>query len=984
MQALYRLVFWSGGQPLGKMQMFVRILILLAALTAVASFGTRLAFLAESENDYLRVAVVGPMSGPNAQIGTAMRQGAELYADVINSQGGIDGMKIAIDVYDDKNDEKAVADVVTKAVANKRVQAVVGHWSPDVLKAASGIYDKTGVVAVTPSSTDADILAGSKWTFSALYSTTNEARFLANYSRNVLGHRLASIIYDEAGTGAAMAENFEQTYLRFGTAIRYKWTYDHTSPKADEQIEAIVKELVDKKDAGVLFLAMRDVEAAKLIKRMRDERVRNLLIAPNTLATDSFKNLLAAAPGTGADIAAYTNGMIVSAPLLFDTANEAASNFRSGYIAKFKPQPDWVAAYAYDSVGAVVAGLREGMKGGTEDPLALRGKVREYLESRKSANSIVQGISGGTYFDEKGLAQKPVLVGLYNGQNIISALTQLQPIKPSAGGNFIEELRKGRVLYVNDRFMYKTNVVYTGVQVNDISGFEIKENRYTMDFLIWFRYRGKFEPQDITFKNAVDPIKLEKPLDERVVDDLTYRLYQVKGKFSLDFTDTNREYGTHIAGVSFTHNTLNQNNLLYVLDVLGMGFDTGATALDKIKEARALNPNLGWLMERAWISQDVVAKGTRGDPEYVGYGAAEPEFSKVDLGVLLTPAEFKARDVIPQEFFIYIGIFGLLGAIFAVAMDRKEKGRFWAVQSWIMRVVAWPALLLAAGNIALSLAFRNLPEHMIGPILMCYSMMWWIVPARLLGIATERFVWQPLEDHTERAIPNVIRSFASVVIYSFAGFGIIAFVFDEQLTSLLASTGLLAMIVGLAIQSNIANIFSGIVINLERPFNVGDWIQIGDVEEGKVVDITWRTTRIMTRDGYLIAVPNGQVSESQIHNFDSFDCVRLELKMQLDGALPPRETAAIMQNALNKFEGILDSPEREVRFRGVKWETECWIGEYELEFWINNYGERESVSEKVLEYMYAALRANGITFGAPMTDEDVPDGLVMRAREVRV
>jgi small-conductance mechanosensitive channel len=191
------------------------------------------------------------------------------------------------------------------------------------------------------------------------------------------------------------------------------------------------------------------------------------------------------------------------------------------------------------------------------------------------------------------------------------------------------------------------------------------------------------------------------------------------------------------------------------------------------------------------------------------------------------------------------------------------------------------------------------------------------------------------------------------------------------------------MIVGLAIQSNIANIFSGIVINLERPFNVGDWIQIGEIEEGKVVDITWRTTRIMTRDGYLIAVPNGQVSESQIHNFDSFDCVRLELKMQLDGALPPRETAELMQSALNKYEGILDNPEREVRFRGVVRDYEGWIGEYELEFWIDNYGEREAISEHVLEYMYAALRAAGITFGAPLTEDEIPERLKIAVAEAR-
>jgi len=90
--------------------------------------------------------------------------------------------------------------------------------------------------------------------------------------------------------------------------------------------------------------------------------------------------------------------------------------------------------------------------------------------------------------------------------------------------------------------------------------------------------------------------------------------------------------------------------------------------------------------------------------------------------------------------------------------------------------------------------------------------------------------------------------------------------------------------------------------------------------------------------------------------------VRLELKLQLDGSLPPRETAAILQSALDECEGMVESPVPEVRFAGVTWNY-GWIAEYELEFWINNYGEREVISEKVLEKMYDTLHEHGILFG---------------------
>ena len=193
----------------------------------------------------------------------------------------------------------------------------------------------------------------------------------------------------------------------------------------------------------------------------------------------------------------------------------------------------------------------------------------------------------------------------------------------------------------------------------------------------------------------------------------------------------------------------------------------------------------------------------------------------------------------------------------------------------------------------------------------------------------------------------------------------------QQLTSLLASTGLLAMIVGLAIQTNISNIFSGIVLNLERPFSVGDWVRIGEQDEGVVIDITWRTTRVKTRNGYVISLPNGQVSESHVHNFNSFDCVRLELQVWLDAAVEPEEALAAMMMGLEKADDVLDQPEREVRFKGIHWNL-GWVAEYEIQFWIADYGPREEIAEGVLGQVYKSLRDNDM---APQTRTHAPVAL---------
>ncbi len=944
---------------LTKKQMFMVIIGVIVALGVIVSMITNVAWLTRDEDDSLRLAVVGPMTGDAEGIGRSLRQGVELYVEILNEEGGINGTHLALDSYDDQNDP-AEARKIAEQISNSKAQTVIGHWTADTARAAAGVYESKSIHLVVPASIEPDVIRDAKWTSSALFNESRQARFLANYARNVLGHKLVSMIVDKRAFGDTMAKNFEDTYKRFGTKIRYTWEFD-TSTSTVRQLQAIVNELKEKKDAGALFLAVNESDGARLIKMMRDAGVRNLVVGPSALATNAFNDLVEKLPGKNTDPGSYTNKMLVTAPLLFDTANETAQNFKNRYIERYGEIPDWVAAYAYDSAHLVANGLREATldEEAANNLTATREGIHLDLVSRIKIEDGVQGVTGVTYFDFDGEAQKPVFVGIYSGANIISALTQLQPIKPGGNKNYIAELKRGRILYVNDRFMYKTNVVYTGIQVQEISEVKYEDNVYDLNLLLWFRYRGEFEPQDFKFLNAAEPVSLGAPLDEQLIGDMTYKLYSVKGKFRFNFSKTQRVYGEQLAGIAFSHNKLNKNNLQYVVDVLGVGLDTGETMREKLDRAQALNPSSGWVIDRAWISQDIVPESTLGNPAYVGFGSEDPDFSQIDLGIIIKKGEFVVRDFIPAEYFIYIWIFAFIGTLFALGMDRRERGRFWAVQSWVLRLVSWPALLLSSGNLLLDFAVLNIPEHYIDNIILGYDMLWWLVPARLGGIAVERFLWTPLEDHTERAIPNVIRVFGSVVIYTFAGCGIIAFVFDQHLTSLLATGGLLSLIIGLAVQANISNIFSGIVINMERPFNVGDWVKIGDTDEGRVVDITWRTTRVKVRNGYVVSIPNGQVSEAQIHNFNSFDAVRLEIPLYLDAKYPAAHAAALMEKGLAKAPDILDAPDREVRFKGVNWQF-GWISEFEIQYWIDNYGRKEDIAETALSYIWAELEQNGI------------------------
>jgi len=511
---------------------------------------------------------------------------------------------------------------------------------------------------------------------------------------------------------------------------------------------------------------------------------------------------------------------------------------------------------------------------------------------------------------------------------------QLQPIGKGGVSNYIAELKAGRVLYVNDRFMYKTNVVYVGAKINEIADIDVQKETATVDLDIWFRYAGDFTPQDIVIANAAEAIQLDKPDAETATDDINYRRYHLRKKLFLDFSHTARAYGTHLVGLSFRHRTLNRSNLLYVVDVLGM--PTGGSLLSDLLSRRVPSEKTGWKPARAWISQEMSRENGVGDPIYVGYASAEPLFSKIDLGVLLRPTGIEARDIVESNDFVYLFIFGLLGAFFAGAMDAKRWGRYWSQQSWLLRVAFWPVLLLAAGNLVLDFAFQRFDLPVLNLIDQIYSGLWWLLPAALIDIAIRRFFWLSLEERSGRKVPNILKIVASVVIFAFAGAGIIAFVLGQTLTSLLATSGLMAMIIGLAVQSNIANLFSGIILNIERPFKVGDWVRINTVV-GEVIDITWRTTRIECADGQLVCFANGKVSEAEIHNFSVIPHgVSAELFIYAPTGADPLQVIDILSEAGQQASNIINKDHPAfgpiAHYKGIESVDGAWVAKYRLGF----------------------------------------------------
>jgi small-conductance mechanosensitive channel len=147
------------------------------------------------------------------------------------------------------------------------------------------------------------------------------------------------------------------------------------------------------------------------------------------------------------------------------------------------------------------------------------------------------------------------------------------------------------------------------------------------------------------------------------------------------------------------------------------------------------------------------------------------------------------------------------------------------------------------------------------------AILWWIIPAYYITSAFEHLLWRPIEIRTEAKIPNVLRLFIIVIVYALAGLGILSFVLEVTMTSLAATSGVIAIVFALASKIDLSNIIAGLGISFAKTIHINDWVKINDVT-GKVVEMTPRATKLLTVNSSLIIIPNTAVASAVIENYN--------------------------------------------------------------------------------------------------------------------
>ncbi|HEU0154540.1 MAG TPA: mechanosensitive ion channel family protein [Stellaceae bacterium] len=235
---------------------------------------------------------------------------------------------------------------------------------------------------------------------------------------------------------------------------------------------------------------------------------------------------------------------------------------------------------------------------------------------------------------------------------------------------------------------------------------------------------------------------------------------------------------------------------------------------------------------------------------------------------------------------------------------------------------------------------------------------WFVVGFLRAFVVTER---RPREG-------KLIQDLLAGLVYLAAFFAVIAYVFDLPIQGLLATSGAVAIILGLALQSTLSDVFSGIVLNFSRPYRPGDWISIDGGTDGRVVEMNWRATHVLTARRDLAIVPNSAIAKAKIVNSSSpTDVHGMTVTVALDAATPPARGAEILEHAVLNSRLVLAAPASSIVVKAIT----ATATEFEITVFVEELREASRAQNELFDLISRHLAAAGIAL-APSQSQLYP------------
>lgn len=338
------------------------------------ALGFAVALTGATQAQDLKMAMIGPITGPNAAFGAQIKNGVEQAAADINAAGGILGRKIVLSFGDDVSDPKQGVSVANKLSA-EGVKYVVGPFNSGVTMPASEVYQENGVLEITPSATNPKVTERGLWNIFRTCGRDDQQGTVAGayILKNFKGKKIA-VVHDKTTYGQGLADETRKAMTKGGMK---EVLYEGVNI-GEKDFSALVSK-IKASGADLVYWGGLHTEAGLIVRQMRDQGVKAPMMGGDGITTDEF----AAVGGPGVEGTLMTYGPDAR-------KNPAAKAVVEKFRAK-KFEPEAYTLYSYAAMEVIKQAA----------------EAAKTLDTKKVAAQIKSGqkfktVLGELSFDKKG------------------------------------------------------------------------------------------------------------------------------------------------------------------------------------------------------------------------------------------------------------------------------------------------------------------------------------------------------------------------------------------------------------------------------------------------------------------------------------------------------------------------------------------------------------------------------------------------------
>jgi small-conductance mechanosensitive channel/CRP-like cAMP-binding protein len=226
-----------------------------------------------------------------------------------------------------------------------------------------------------------------------------------------------------------------------------------------------------------------------------------------------------------------------------------------------------------------------------------------------------------------------------------------------------------------------------------------------------------------------------------------------------------------------------------------------------------------------------------------------------------------------------------------------------------------------------------------------------------------RLVLEAIDALTRRGRSHFSTIFKDLVMFSLWGIVVGAVLYTDfgvQPLSILTTTTVVAAVVGFALQETLSNIFSGLTLQLSKPFEPGDWVKAGEFI-GRVKGINWRSTTVVTRANERLDIPNATIGKEVLVNYAE-DEICDEISIGISYNVPPNRVREVVVKVLHDLPHVV--PQRTPLV--LPWEYGDSAIRYRIKYWISDYTFQEQVHAEAVSSLWYALRRHRMEIPFPI------------------